>query len=100
VRNQFFTFADGEVFGEDFAGDVVTLTFGPDGRRFRLEGRRGTFTFGPPCIADFDDADFDDISFPTCDYNPDDNTLLLVNDAGVSGLSAPGLPTGTGGSGD
>jgi hypothetical protein len=115
VRNQSFTCPDGEVFNEGLAGDVTRVSFTNDGHGFTLDeggtGRRarGTVTFGPPCIAIVNDSNFpegtgpqegDTGEFPTCDYNPDDNTLLLLNVDGVSGLCGPGIPTGTGGSGD
>jgi hypothetical protein len=124
LNNKSFTFADGSVFHPGLAGNATTLTFTNNATRFALQEsgttRRATgdVTFGsctltvgpntnpnpnPPGGSNFPAGTGpqpeDVLEFPTCNFNPDNNTLLLVNLNGVTGVSSNGIPTGTGGGG-
>lgn len=110
VNNQQFTFTDGAALG--VAGRATTLAFTNNATRATITSgantAAGTNTFGS-CLINIQTSNFpatgnnagpqagSSINLTTCQVDSNNNTLNIVNAAGVAATSNPGTATGSGG---
>jgi len=107
LNNQSFTFTSGAVFNPGLANIETTLVFFNNSANFTLSSAGGTAagsnTFGNACTLTVLNSTYaigvgpqvnDAIRLAPCDFDLDNNTLLIGNGT-TTATSSPAVPTGT-----
>ena len=107
LNNQSFTFSSGAVFNPGLANIETTLAFNNNSANFTISSAGGTAsgtnTFDNACTLTVLNSTYaigvgpqvnDAIRLAPCDFDLDNNTLLIGNGT-TTATSSPAVPTGT-----